>query len=248
MSLKCENSVFGEFMGFLLRKSLLLDTIWTRTLTVYVGNKASPFSSSALCHKGLQVASLRIHVSWEALVGDPKAERILMSVFPPLVICFGQRLISGCISCRAPAHSEQATTFCLVILDLWALISLSLPIIPPAYEGAVVSCCCLSLGYFTAYPLPGFSATSYLLNPKSKSLNCKYSKGLFSWLNPCWYKAQPQMSCHTNLRNVYLIMRLCCFSNKVQIQYLLELTIITIWLICSLESFYFQILINRKRS
>lgn len=28
-------------MGLLFRKSLLLDTIWTRTLTIYVGNRAT---------------------------------------------------------------------------------------------------------------------------------------------------------------------------------------------------------------
>lgn len=71
-------------MGLLLRKYLFLDSIWARTLTVYVGNKvwwkpvwllshALPFSSSDLCHRGLWATSLRIHVSWGVLVGDLKA-------------------------------------------------------------------------------------------------------------------------------------------------------------------------------
>lgn len=66
--------------------------------------------------------------------------------------------------------STSLPLFCQVIPGPWALIPLSFPIIPPACEVVVASCCCWFLGYITTHPLPGFLAPPYLLNSKIPEL------------------------------------------------------------------------------
>lgn len=78
-------------MGFLLRKSLPLDTIWTRNLTVVIGNKAivescvvtESFHSLLKLHSVSEGCELHLSGTMStggggALVGDLNAAGILM--------------------------------------------------------------------------------------------------------------------------------------------------------------------------